>query len=497
MLKEKKKNGSGNRLRVRYTLTLVAIVLISLLLLGVSLTASMGSYWYNRSVDLLSRNCMNVAQSTSELYSYGYISTFVSSQNSNAMLCYSLGVISDSLDADVFLCDTSGGSLMCRDLVVNGNIVPDGYCRYHSEMSLPKEIIDEALAGSYTGIGTLGGSDEKMIIVCKPVTAWGQNVAIAAAVTPAYTYLSSYLNPFFRLFLISTALAIIIAVVAGYSMAGSLIKPLREISDATAAFATGKFDTRIETKRKDEIGRLAADFNHMADSLEQLESSRRSFIANVSHELKTPMTTIGGFIDGILDGTIPQEKQKEYLETASSEVKRLSRIVVAMLNLSKIEAGQLDLKPVKLDLGHLIISALLNFEKSIDGKILEITGLDTFGRHFVLADEDLFSQVIYNLVDNAVKFTPSGGVIDFAAEEEDDYITVSITNSGSGIAPEELEKIFERFYKVDKSRSYDKKSSGLGLYIVKSILELHGGSIYAESRPGEFTRFNFKIPKAG
>lgn len=493
---EKKRFGVKSSLRLRYTLTIVGIVLISLSLLGGLLTFSMGRYWYHRSLRILSENCDNVAASASDLYSYGYISTFVSSTNSNAMLCSTLSLISDSIDADVFICDTAGDSLMCRHLVVNGSIVPDGYCRYHSELKLPEGVIASAIDGRYEGIEQIDGIKEKMIVVCMPVKAWGQTVAVVAAITPAYSYFNGYLRPFIRLFLLCTLIAVVIGVVAGYTLAGSLIKPLKRLSDATGAFASGKFDTRLEENRNDEIGRLAEDFNAMADSLGRLESSRSSFIANVSHELKTPMTTIGGFIDGILDGTIPPEKERGYLETVSAEVKRLSRIVVAMLNLSKIEAGQLDLNPVRIDLGDMLLSALLLFERRIEKNGVEVRGLDTFGKHYVLADADLFGQVIYNLVDNAVKFTPENGYIELAAREDDDFCVFSVTNSGKGIREDELSRIFERFYKVDKSRSYDKKSTGLGLYIAKSILSINGGSIGAESEVGEYTRFIVKIPKA-
>ena len=267
------------------------------------------------------------------------------------------------------------------------------------------------------------------------------------------------------------------------------------MADATRSYASGDFSPRIDIERNDEIGELATAFNTMAGSLAQLESSRRSFVANVSHELKTPMTTIGGFIDGILDGTIPAMEQEYYLDIVSKEVKRLSRIVVSMLNLSKIEAGQLEMNFTNVNLSDMVLSTLLNFEKKIsDGKI-DIRGIEYLGAHYVRADSDMLGQVIYNLVDNAVKFTPEHGYISVNITENDGFIETAVTNSGTGVAPEELSRIFERFYKVDKSRSYDAKSTGLGLYIVKSILDLHGGSVSATSEEGRFTRFVFRLPK--
>lgn len=234
----------------------------------------------------------------------------------------------------------------------------------------------------------------------------------------------------------------------------------------------------------------------MASALSVLESSRRSFVANVSHELKTPMTTIGGFIDGMLDGTIPPEKHGEYLQIVSNETKRLSRLVTSMLNLSKIEAGELEPKRTEFDISSLIIDCLLSFEQEIEKKNIGIAGLDTIGQVKILADRDMLYQVVYNLVDNAVKFTNENGKITVSAgEKERNQLFVSIENTGEGVSSEEIGKIFERFYKVDKSRSYDVKSAGLGLYLCKTIVELHGGQIYAESVEGQFTRFTIIFDK--
>jgi len=297
------------------------------------------------------------------------------------------------------------------------------------------------------------------------------------------------------LFAVSLLVVMLFAVIAIYFASHIITKPLKDMADVTKSYGAGDFSPRVDINRNDEIGQLAASFNKMASSLAQLESSRRSFVANVSHELKTPMTTIGGFIDGILDETIPPEQQEYYLRIVSEEVKRLSRIVVSMLNLSKIEAGQLDLTFSDVDLSDMILGTFLNLEQKISEGDIEIRGLDLLGKHTVRADRDMLGQVVYNLVDNAVKFTPEHGYISISVVEKDDCTETHIFNSGTGIAPDELQRIFERFYKVDKSRSADAKSTGLGLYIVKSILELHNGKIYAESVEGRYTEFVFTLPK--
>ena len=222
---------------------------------------------------------------------------------------------------------------------------------------------------------------------------------------------------------------------------------------------------------------------------------RRSFIANVSHELKTPMTTIAGFIDGILDGTIPREQQEKYLNIVSSEVKRLSRLVKSMLDLSRIDSGEMKIHPTNFDLTATLFTTLFTFEQSIEEKQLEVKGLENAGPQNVYGDQDLLHQVIYNLVENAVKFTNQGGYIKLQISDGIDRTSVVIENSGPGISPEELPMIFDRFYKTDKSRSRDKNGMGLGLYIVRTIIKLHGGDITVSSVMDEYCRFEFYIPK--
>ena len=297
------------------------------------------------------------------------------------------------------------------------------------------------------------------------------------------------------MFLIAAAAAFILAFVVVGLFSYRLVKPLRQMSAAAKSFGDGDFSIRVPVTSNDEIGQLATAFNNMADSLSGSESMNRSFVANVSHELKTPMTTIAGFIDGILDGTIPPERQSHYLHIVSDEVKRLSRLVRTMLNLSRIDNGELKLRPNDFDISETVLSTVLTFEKSIDEKKIDIRGLDTLQPMQVHGDEDLLHQVVYNLVENAVKFTNTEGYISFNVSDSIDRIVVTIENSGSGIQSDELPLVFEKFYKTDKSRSQDKNGMGLGLYLVRTIIKLHGGDISVSSVVNEYTRFSFYIPK--
>lgn len=211
-----------------------------------------------------------------------------------------------------------------------------------------------------------------------------------------------------------------------------ILSPVKEMTLAAKRFGEGDFSEKVNISDQNEMGYLANTLNDMASSLEAIEENRKSFISNVSHELRTPMTTIGGFVDGILDGTIPESQHKQYLRTVSEEINRLARLVRSMLNISKYEAGELELQTEVFDLTSLTIRTVLLFEKRIEAKHIDIRGLDA-GRFFVNADEDLAQQVIYNLTENAVKFVDEGGYISYDFRKDDKFVYAVIRNSGEGL----------------------------------------------------------------
>jgi signal transduction histidine kinase len=233
----------------------------------------------------------------------------------------------------------------------------------------------------------------------------------------------------------------------------------------------------------------------MTNSLARLETMRRSFVGSVSHELRTPMTTISGFIDGILDGTIPEDRRDYYLSIVSSEVKRLSRLVSGMLDIAKLEAGEVELKYERFSFNEMLCGIVLGQEQRIEKAGLQIKGLDCLSDTEIVGDKDLIHQVLYNLVDNAIKFTNENGEISFSVTIDNDNLAFIIKNTGDGIPESELPFVFERFYKGDKSRSNIKKSLGLGLYLVKTIVSAHKGQVSVTSKQGEFTAFKVILPK--
>lgn len=265
------------------------------------------------------------------------------------------------------------------------------------------------------------------------------------------------------------------------------------VTKVTSQYAEGDFSARVELPEHATLYPFGCTINRMAEFIEQNETTRRNFVANVSHELRTPMTTIGGFADGILDGTIPEEQHHKYIKIIAEEIHRLRTLVNSMLNLTKFEAGEMQLRISNVDMAKLVIKTVLMFEKRISDKNVEVEGLEDAALE-VKADEDLMFQVLYNLIENAVKFVNEGGVISFSLTQEKGTAHVVVKNTGEGLADDELPKIFDRFYKTDTSRSQDKTGLGLGLSIARKIVHLHKGHIVVKSVKGEYTSFEVQFP---
>ena len=306
------------------------------------------------------------------------------------------------------------------------------------------------------------------------------------------TPLQQYLTKLIIALAIASAAILVLVFVAIYAAVKHLMTPVKEMTLAAKRFGNGDFSEKLYVPEDNEFGFLANSLNEMASSLEAIEENRKSFISNVSHELRTPMTTIRGFVKGILDGTIPEEMHNYYLNIVSEEVSRLARLVTTMLNISKYEAGEMEMTKKEFDLMPLLVNVLLMFQQRIDDKHVEVRGIER-GRFMINADKDLIQQVLYNLIENAVKFVNEGGYIEFAFENKDGTPAFSIRNSGEGLKANEISKVFDRFYKADASRGIDKTGVGLGLSIVRSIIKLHDGKILVRSEPNSFVEFEIML----
>ena len=284
------------------------------------------------------------------------------------------------------------------------------------------------------------------------------------------------------------------AVVAVYLITERVINPLKNITKATKSFAKGDFSTRVTISGNDEIAELGKSFNQMAESLDNLEKMRNSFLANVSHDLRTPMTTISGFIDGITSGAIPPEKHNYYLGVISDEVHRLSRLVTDLLDVSRLESGERKFSFVNFDIAEMARIILISFEQKISDKNLDVIFESEEDSVFVVADKDAIHQVMYNLMHNAIKFSNDGGKFAISITRSTaKKIRIPVYNEGQGIAKEDLPLVFDKFYKTDKSRGLDKSGVGLGLYICQTIVKAHGEEIRAESPNESGAEFWFSL----
>lgn len=395
-----------------------------------------------------------------------------------------LGAVSESTGAVVYITDADGEVVICSE---GPGCVHEGRVSSHIRTTAIKR-------GRYSSVGYLDA-------FFKSAGEYTYGVPFRVdGVIAGFVFASSPMSPLIAFlldlmvnFLVSSGTMLLVSAIIIYFATKRLTRPLREISEAANRFGEGDFNARVSFEGEDEVGVLAASFNNMADSLAEFEHSRRSFVANVSHELRTPMTTIGGYIDGILDGTIPPEKQSHYLGIASDEVKRLSRLTTSLLNISRMEEGQFSLNIENFNAWDVVLSVMLSAEKRIAEKGIEVPDLNVDAR-FVNADRDMLHQVVYNLVDNAIKFTPEGGTLRVTVDTKGCNTVISVRNSGDGVPPDELTHIFGRFYKTDKSRGLDKTGTGLGLYIVKTLVGRMNGTVWAESEVGSYTEFFVSLP---
>lgn len=350
--------------------------------------------------------------------------------------------------------------------------------------------------------GTLGGIYEnEMFTLQVPIVSASKNAVLGAifisTAAPEMTRMQSHLG---RIILFSLFLVILISFGLSFTLSRRLSRPIKSIVSTAKKFAQGDFSSRVDigkhAGRIIEIDELTHTFNDMAESLEQSDSIRNNFISDVSHELRTPMTTIGGFVDGILDDTIPPERQRDYLLIVKEEISRLSSLLTSFLNITRLQADSRALEPTVFDINETIRRTLVGFEAPIEEKGIRVNVLLEKESCPVRADMNSIRQVMTNLLENAIKFTEKGGEIRISVTTRQQEAVISVYNTGCGIAADEQKLIFERFYKADKSRSLNRTGTGIGLYIVKDILNRHGKDITVNSRECEFAEFIFTLDLA-
>lgn len=457
-----------------------ALVIVSFFILGMVFTFFSRSYLISDYREKMDANADEIVHTATSLSITEGLNT------------WSLRIIITSMASTsgnhIFITDDAGTIIMCSDRQLA--------CPHMGKQLSVSAMAPLKAGGLLDQLTTLDGIyDDTRFVVGKPIeSAYGGTIGYVFVSSDTSTIIGAY----------RTLMWVLVAVVIGVMMVALLLslmfskkmaEPLDQMAVAARKFAHGDFTARIknEDRRTDEIGALIDSFNDMAESLENSESRRREFIGNVSHELRTPMTTIAGFADGILDGTIPKEEENKYLAAIADETRRLSRLVRSMLDVSQLQARVSD-KTMRrdFDLTELILQTLLSFETRANAKNLDMDLQLPEDPISVYADSDAITQVIYNLMDNAIKFAYDYSVITVRLYKNYGKAYISIKDRGDTIPEDDLPFIFDRFHKSDHSRSLDKDGVGLGLYLVKTIINSHDEDIVVTSRDN-VTEFVFTL----
>lgn len=468
---------------------MIGVMVLSFTLLSTAFMLLSYRYIISEKRESMERNAGYIAS-----YTASYYQRYLSIQNEfYRSYVASIALISDSY---VIVANPDGQIIYATDGV--------NFYEYQNTV-IPSSVVSQVLgSGSYTGMTNLDGIyPERRYMAGLPVsvpTLSGSNVIQGLVLVSAdASSLAQMWSATATIFFFSAVVVLLISVIASTLTSAHQSRPLNEMAEAARKFGRGEFDVRVTSYegRCNEISTLAEAFNSMANSLAKVESQRSEFIANVSHELKTPMTTISGFAEGILDGTIPPEREREFLQVIVSETRRLSRLVRRMLDLSRLNAlaETTVTAQEQFDLTEVMSQVLISLEGKINGRQLDVNVQMPEDKLMVWGDPDSITQVCYNLMDNAAKFAATGSTISIQIAKKDGKAYTSVRNLGATIPSDELPLLFERFHKADYSRSIDREGVGLGLYIVKTILNNLKENIVVTSEDG-VTQFTFTLTLA-
>ena len=479
----------------RQFLITAGMILISFALLGTSFFTLSYQYTIRQTRDSMESNANYMANFTAKARALG---VGVEDEVYLAMMA----TIAQISDAVVLITEADGEMVVSTDGVTIQN-----YSQLAGHYLPPMVVEVVKQENGYTGMSTLGGFfSEKRYVAGTPIVMSSRDLTTGkvtqtmigvAYVAAEVSSLTELWRGFITLFIFTAVVVLCVAFLTSSVTSMRLTKPLKEIAETARKFGHGEYELRVAgyEKRRDEVGELAEAFNAMADAISKSEARRSEFVANISHELKTPMTTIAGFSDGILDGTIPPERERAALETISSETRRLSRLVRRMLDLSRLQSAENVTAQEQFDVSEVMLRVLVSLETKINARHLDVDTQLPDGPVMVWGDPDAITQVCYNLLDNAIKFSEEGSTMGLSITTKGGKAHVSVRNTGQTIPPDELAMIFDRFHKSDKSRSVDREGVGLGLYIVKTILNNHKENITVTSQEG-VTEFIFTLTLA-
>ncbi|MGN0395527.1 MAG: ATP-binding protein [Coprococcus sp.] len=412
------------------------------------------------------------------------IASYLSQEKTITELTEYIKEASKTLQIDIWLADETGEI----------KIAPENKEYVQSEINISSYLSNDERYNNFTKEKDMNGYySEDMLCAGFPVYYNGNYAGILVLCSSlefmhdvvTSTIQSTYM-PFFIL--------IILSLIALMGISNSMLKPLREIIRVSKSYAAGNFNAKANIPPNNEFGELAQYMEEMADELSRSNEYKKSFISNISHDFRSPLTSIKGYIEAMLDGTIPPEKHEKYLNIVLNETQRLTKLTQGLLELNSFDSFDLKLDKSNFDLKSIITPTINTFEGKCQDRGIYLKSIFLTDNTVVYADRTRIQQVIYNLIDNAIKFTPEGKQIIVQVSEKGDKIYTSVKDEGCGIPKESIKKVFDRFYKTDPSRGKDKMGTGLGLAITKEVIKAHGEKITLTSEVGKGSEFIFSLP---
>ena len=437
----------------------------------------------NMTTEQLTREKANSLYSEATLIADTYASGLYTNDASLESVKTQLDMLSVYLDSTIWIINPSGRMVLSTSLPLNVDDV------------IMIESFDPTItAGSYYNVGNFFDSfDEDMLNVIAPITSEYKVKGYVVIHYPMTSIVKSC-NNLLTISYITLGILLLLSLIILLFFTEIVYIPLRKITYATEQYASGNMHYEFQVDSDDEIGYLAACLNYMASEIARSGDDQKKFVANISHDFRSPLTSIRGYLEAMLDGTIPPELHEKYLQIVLNETDRLTKLTNSLLTLNNLNTKGMLLDKTDFDINQVIRNTAASFEGTCRKKTIAIELMLTGDVMYVNADMGKIQQVLYNLLDNAIKFSHHDSVIRIETSEKKHKLFVSVKDSGIGIPKDDLKLIWERFYKSDLSRGKDKKGTGLGLSIVKEIIASHGEHINVISTEGVGTEFIFSLP---
>ena len=459
----------------------VIIVILLLVIIVMIVLASYTTYSTQRS--LITEKQNNLANEAL-LISGQTISPYIAGLTDEETLQSRLNEFEDALTTKVWYCDENG--------IITKVSYPDRYKKLPGTLKSLDGTLQMNQGFTMTG-DFYGLFDNTMISVGMPVMLEDEQkgfLVLHTSVEELEDIQQEMLSIFYMPFVIMMLLVGIVL----FFLSGTVIRPIAKINDTAREYAKGNFDAKTGVSRNDEIGELSESLEYMAGELSKLDEYRKNFIANISHDFRSPLTSIRGYLLAMLDGTIPPEKYERYLNIVLNESNRLTKLTEGLLELNDFDTKGPILKKQDFDIVEVIRVTRNTFEGQCKKKNIDLRIKCPAEHTLVYADRMKIGQVVYNLIDNAIKFSPENGKITVTVTNKNDKVFVSVKDEGPGINKEHQNKVWGRFYKTDESRGKDKQGTGLGLAITKEIIKAHGENIDLISTEGAGSEFVFSLP---